>query len=126
MVDHQRHDRRAPAADCPALLQPLPVQPAPDLGQVAQQLNPDLRIRRTLVLQQDVEVDLAACQGTGLVEPVGLAVAQVCRDEMAVEQLRRIGRQQGCHLGRQVIAQQRRSDAGLVHQRPEEGVMRHR
>ena len=126
MIDHQRHDRRPLAADRPALFQPLPVQPAPDLGQVAQQLDPDLRIRRALVLQQDVDVNLAICHGTGAVEPVGLAVAQVCRDEVGVEQLRRLGRQQGRHLGRQVLAQQRRGHPGLVHQRPEEGVMRHR
>ena len=41
----------------------------------------------------------------------------------AIEQFRRIGCQQRCHLGRQVFAQQRRGHAGLVHQRPEKGVV---
>jgi hypothetical protein len=45
---------------------------------------------------------------------------------VAIEQLWRIGRQQNRHLGRQVLAQQRRGHAGLVHQRPEEGVVGHR
>jgi hypothetical protein len=78
------------------------------------------------VLQQHVDVDLAAFQRTGAVEPVSLAVAQMRRHEVGIEQFRRIGRQQRRHLGRQVLAQQHRGHAGLVHQRPEEGVMRYR